>query len=120
MATTVFPPPPTYAEPTLVDPRTGKAQFNPIWLKWFVDVAQILNALGAASGNVFHNSLSGLQGGIAGQFYHVSQAQDTYLATLATITGISVTITTGPLSGIGTTGSMTFVNGLLTAQTPAT
>lgn len=34
--------------------------------------------------------------------------------------GLSVTITTAPLTGGGTTGSMTFTNGILTAQVPAT
>ena len=41
-----FQPPPTYALPILVDEKTGKAQFNPIWLKWFVDLAQVLNDAG--------------------------------------------------------------------------
>jgi hypothetical protein len=36
------------------------------------------------------------------------------------IAGLSVTITTAQLTTLGTQGSMTFVNGLLTAQTPAT
>ena len=34
--------------------------------------------------------------------------------------GISTTITTAKLTGAGTNGSMTFTNGILTAQTPAT
>jgi len=34
--------------------------------------------------------------------------------------GISTTIATAPLTGLGTPGSMTFTNGLLTASTPAT
>ena len=34
--------------------------------------------------------------------------------------GISATITTAALTSLGTQGSMTFVNGVLTAQTPAT
>ena len=34
--------------------------------------------------------------------------------------GLSVTITTAQLTTLGTQGSMTFTNGLLTAQTPAT
>jgi hypothetical protein len=34
--------------------------------------------------------------------------------------GLSVTITTAKLTGGGTNGSMTFTNGILTAQTPAT
>jgi len=35
-------------------------------------------------------------------------------------TGVSATIVTAALTGLGTQGSMTFLNGLLTAQTPAT
>ncbi len=35
-------------------------------------------------------------------------------------TGLSVTITTAALTTLGTQGSMTFTNGILTAQTPAT
>lgn len=38
----------------------------------------------------------------------------------ATATGISTTITTAALTGLGTQGSMTFVSGILVAQTPAT
>ena len=34
--------------------------------------------------------------------------------------GISTTIVTAPLTGLGTPGSMTFTSGLLTASTPAT
>lgn len=34
--------------------------------------------------------------------------------------GLSVTITTAKLTGLGSNGSMTFTNGILTAQTPAT
>lgn len=43
------------------------------------------------------------------------------LGTMATQnTGITVTITTAALTALGTQGSMTFTNGILTAQTPAT
>src|SRR6185312_15232068 len=38
----------------------------------------------------------------------------------STPAGISATITTAALTGTGTQGSMTFTNGILTAQTPAT
>lgn len=38
----------------------------------------------------------------------------------AAFTGLNVTITTAALTGGGTQGSMTFTNGVLTAQTPAT
>lgn len=40
--------------------------------------------------------------------------------TAASQSGLSVTITTAPITGSGATGSMTFTNGVLTAQTPAT
>lgn len=42
------------------------------------------------------------------------------LAGAATTSGLTVTITTAKLTTGGTNGSMTFTNGVLTAQTPAT
>ena len=42
-------------------------------MKWFVDLTGILNAAGG--GSVNHNSLSGLQGGQANQYYHLTSAQ---------------------------------------------
>lgn len=73
-----FQPPPTYALPILVDERSGKAQFNPIWLKWFVDLAAVLNAAGGTSIN--HNSLEGLQGGQNSEFYHLTAGEHTAIA----------------------------------------
>lgn len=64
--------------------------------------------------------------------YHASdraRANHTGTQTLSTISdagtaasqsGLSVTITTAPVTGGGATGSMTFTNGVLTAQTQAT
>lgn len=60
------------------------------WFNWFVQVYQVLN-------------FSGL---IANQ--------------AANAPGISITITTAKLTVAGTNGSMTFTNGILTAQTQAT
>lgn len=37
-------PPPTFADVSITNPASGKPAFNPIWLKWFYDVAQILSA----------------------------------------------------------------------------
>ena len=71
-------------------------------------------------------------GGESTLHYHASdraRANHTGTQTLSTISdagtaasqsGLSVTITTAPITGGGTTGSMTFTNGVLTAQTPAT
>lgn len=69
-----FQPPPTYALPVLVDEKTGRAQFNPIWLKWFVDLGGALTALGAGSGNADHNMLANLQGGSANEYFHLTAA----------------------------------------------
>ena len=45
-----FQPPPTYANPILTDEVTKQVTFNPIWLKWFVDIASFLSS-GAGSGS---------------------------------------------------------------------
>ena len=45
-----FQPPPTWALPVTVDEVTREAYFNPIWLKWFVDLSRELGAGGATSG----------------------------------------------------------------------
>ena len=67
----VLQPPPTYTLPVIIDEETGKSQFNPVWLKWFVDLVQVLNDAGGIGG-FDHNLLSGLQGGLApSQFYHL-------------------------------------------------
>jgi len=62
-----------------------------------------------------HNDLQTLQGGTAGQYYHLTSAQQAAVAA-----GITVTITTAALTGLGSQGSMTFTNGILTAQVAAT
>jgi hypothetical protein len=92
-----------------------------------------------------HNTLQGLQGGNVGgtEYYHLDATQYATLTALslplsvanggtgATTqagartnlglgSGLSVTITTAALTTLGTQGSMTFVNGILTAQTQAT
>lgn len=126
MAST-FQPPPTYASPILVDERTKTAQFNPIWLKWFLDLVGVINNTGGGS-LVLHNGTGGLQGGQSNQYYHFTATEYTkwqaIVATAAEINklhvGLSVTITTAALTGLGAQGSMTFTNGVLTAQTPAT
>lgn len=69
-----FQPPPTWALPILVNEQTKQAQFNPIWLKWFVDLAGVLSSFGGGSGSADHNLLSGLQGGAASEYYHLNAA----------------------------------------------
>lgn len=52
--------------------------------------------------------------------YVVSYNAVTGAFSLSTATGISATIVTAALTTLGSQGSMTFVDGMLTAQTPAT
>ena len=150
MATT-FQPPPTYALPVVVDEMTGKSVFNPIWLKWFIDLSSGLSSQGAGSGTVTSITAgTGLSGGTitgtgtvalasvgtAGTYVKTTfntRGQETSGSTtldLSTdvagilanthLTGVSATITTAKLTLAGANGSMTFTNGLLTAQTAAT
>lgn len=65
-----FQPVPTYQDPVEVDSRTGKSQFNPTWLSWFLTLSQ-----GGLGSTIQHNSTLGLQGGTSGQYYHLTSAQ---------------------------------------------
>lgn len=141
----VFQPPPTWADVVLIDPQTKAGKFNPIWLKWFIDLVGVINASGGGTGIVQHNSTSGLQGGTTNQYYHLTSAKEalvaaitataaainaaaTYVAALTATTtqvnqlavGLTVVVTTAKLTGGGANGSLTFTNGVLTAQVAAT
>lgn len=56
---------------------------------------------------------------VAGE-YLTGYNASTGIFSQSTPAGISATITTAALTGLGTQGSQTFTNGILTAQTPAT
>jgi len=198
MATNVFQPPPTWALPVILDEVSGKAAFNPIWLRWFLDLSQNLGqggagsvssvaalTLGTAGTNLsstvansttnvvitlnvptasaanrgalssgdwttFNNKGNGTVtsvGGtgtvngitltgtvttagnltLGGTLSNVSlTTQVTGILPIAnggtgtSTAGVSATITTAKLTALGANGSMTFTNGLLTAQTAAT
>jgi len=136
MATTKFQPPPTYAMPVIEDARTKKLLFNPIWLKWFLDLSQNLGVTGAASGSVSSITAGpGLAGGVITNVGTISLKSVGTAGTYGTVTtnqygqvvsgtaeavGLSLTITTAKLTTAGADGSMTFTNGRLTAQTAAT
>ncbi len=62
-----------------------------------------------------HKDLQNLQGGTTNEYYHMTSAQNT-----AFVAGVTVVITTAKLTGGGANGTMTFTNGILTAQTAAT
>lgn len=76
--TTQFPVAPTYAEPVIIDSITDTNRFNPIWLKWFLDVAAFISQSGGGGGGgIDHNTLASLQGGDAGasEFYHLDATE---------------------------------------------
>ena len=60
-----FQPPPAWALPILVDEVTKKAIFNPIWLKWFIELAANLDSTGAGSGA---GNVTGPTSSVAGHF----------------------------------------------------
>ena len=104
------------------------ASYN--WVDWYQKVRRAINEAQNLRWSQFtdftgsnlnqlvtrnHSDLQSMQGGTSGERYHLTAAQHS-----AVTSGITVVITTAPLTGGGTTGSMTFTNGILTAQTPAT
>lgn len=72
-----FEPAPTYADPVIVDEHTGKSRFNPLWLRWFLKIQTFISASGGGGGGApDHNSLAGLQGGLApAEFYHLNATE---------------------------------------------
>lgn len=99
-----FQPPPTWADPVIVDQASGKSTFNPVWLKWFIDLVGVINASGGGGGAVTHNALSGLQGGAANQYYHLDA---TAYASVSTLTGV-LAGNGVPAAGLGSNGNFYF------------
>lgn len=88
-----------------MDDRTGKSQFNPIWLKWFLDFIQVINESGGGGGGgIAHNSTSGLQGGTSNEYYHLTNA---LYATIVTLSGIRAGNGV-PGAGLGSNGDFYF------------
>lgn len=135
MSVNKFQPPPTYAMPVIEDQRTKTLVFNPIWLKWFLDLSQNLGVAGAASGTV--SSIiagTGLAGGTvtttgtislkpvgtAGTYTSVTTNDYGQVVSGVSTPGLTVGIVTAKLTPGGTNGSLSFTNGLLTSQVQAT
>lgn len=100
--TTSFQPPPTYAEVIIQDEHTGKGSFNPIWLNWFLYLANFVSVNGGATGSTIqHNSLGGLQGGKSGEMYHLTAADFSNLTGPGTGTGAIVRQDGPTITGLG-------------------
>jgi len=76
-------PPPTYDLPIEINQVTKEANFSPNWLKWFIDLAQIIDEAGGTS--IDHNALTGLQGGTVDEYYHLTEAEHTAIGTLGAL-----------------------------------
>lgn len=97
--TVVFEPPPTYADVVVFDEDGKHPKFNPLWLKWFLDVTALLTASGGGGGSVVHNNTTGKQGGTANEYYHLTNSQHSALTAGFTGTGNIVRATSPTLSG---------------------
>ena len=61
---------------------------------------------GGGGGTSVHNDLDGLQGGSSGQYYHLTSAQRTNVASLGTISSKNITISTSEPSGAANEGDL--------------
>lgn len=84
---------------------------TPLWFKWFIDLTTYVNSFVPQTRKITVVTPMTIGGGASAD-----------LSADRTISpgGISVVITTAKLTAGGTNGSMTFTNGILTAQTAAT
>ena len=125
----LFEPPPTYSEPVIVVPgkkpgEPGATQFNPLWLKWFLDFVAFVQST-STGGSIIHNNLQGLQGGTTNQYYHLNGTE--YAGTgsgnlvrqnAPTLTGATVVSTIKPAASgyLSSDGSAGFTGTLTTAS----
>ncbi len=106
-----YPDPPTFADVIIKEPN-GHTTFNPLWIQWFTGIINFINQSGGVGGTN-HNSLQGLQGGQANQYFHFTSSQYSTLVALIS-GGYSGSVTLAKLTTGGTNGTLTFTNGLLT------
>jgi len=128
-----------------VQSQDGKqlSDFTPVWRKWFIDLAAIINKSGGTGGALATsrqiNTTSPLTGGgdltadrtisisnqsankvLAGPTSGVPAAPAFRSLVAADFPGITATITTAKLTAGGSNGSLTFTNGILTSYVAAT
>jgi hypothetical protein len=72
------------------------------------------------SGTLTTAAVAGQMEYLTGTYYLTDATPTRNIIAVSPTAGLSVTITTAQLTALGAQGSMTFVNGVLTAQTQAT
>lgn len=106
-------PPPTYAEP-VIETADGHYAFNPVWLKWYIDLTTLLNVFATSgtpavvngSGQIVITAADGTAPIITSSTTEVANlhaAVATKLATARTIGGVSFD-GTGNITVISATG----------------
>jgi hypothetical protein len=100
----------------------GVAPGHSFWNDWYEKLRNFVDS-------VTHNGLTGLQGGGASEYYHLTLTQHTDLTAgftgtgtilRSSILGITTVVPLAKITVAGTDGSLTFTNGLLTAQVDPT
>lgn len=71
-----FQPAPTWAPVTVTDSLTGEDSFNPVWLKWFIDIASFITANGGG-GAIDLTTVNGIVARIAASTYAARTIQGT-------------------------------------------
>ena len=141
-------PPPSTGVPAVYDPTASPRKtmdFTPIWMKWFVDLVEVLNKSGGTEGSVPGTvevlTTAPLTGGgpltddvtigmpaVATKVFLAgpvsgANAIPTFRAITATdfpTLGITTTIPLAKLTPAGVNGSITVTNGLITSATNPT
>ena len=140
-----FQPPPTWANPVIVDEATGRSTFNPIWLKWFIELSANLGGQGAGSGTVIGHTPVTLghmaawfdsaavnigDGGVIGSAAHAAVTDFVSATGTHDIVGLNIQATTNFKSSDGSAGytgsvttaslvgkTITIKNGIITGVT---
>lgn len=104
-----YPTPPTYIEPIGQDPKTGKPYFEPVWLQWFLNIAQLLGSVGGAGGTINHESLANLLGGAASNHWHLKDTEHDSLVNASTAAVLTPTPGGSPWTYQNTSGYRLFM-----------
>jgi len=108
-----FQPPPTWALPIMKDDRTGESIFNPVWLRWFLDLSSGLNDSGTAS---IINVIDASGGTL---LYPLLAASQTGNIAVLTDGGLSYNASTNTLSATGFAGALSGAVNKVTLTAPA-
>jgi hypothetical protein len=125
--------PPSTGVPAVQDRKGNVMDFTPVWLKWFLDLAEVINKSGGTEGSVPGTRgittepplvgggdltedvvLSFVPAGADGDVQFNNNEE------LGAITGVTGTVTLVKLTSGGHAGSLTFTHGVITGYVAPT